>query len=188
MSQHPRILVFEPNPESRDMIEKVLGRHCDLYFGSHPLQIFDLLEVFEPDLLVLELELDGLDGFELISLVQAQPVWRGIPIMVFSTRSDAATQKQAYRMGAMHFQSKIGCQPSQLFKAATMFWRLAPDHAPYKQYPIDEIESRLDERIAAHEPNPVLSRMMAAQSMDPSRGLVPTERRMIATIGAAWPI
>ena len=70
MAHRPRVLVLEPNPADRELVQDALGRHCDLIFQPNPLYIFDYIEIFEPDLLITELDLPLLSGFELISLMR----------------------------------------------------------------------------------------------------------------------
>jgi len=156
----PRVLIVDPESESQALIRKVLGRHCDLLFQPDPLFLFDALEVFEPDLIILELDLPHLSGFELINLIQGEPVGVGLPIMIYSSRHGVEDQKLAYRLGASHFQSKPA-KPSQLFKGAAMFVRLMSRPRLPKQWPIDEVRRRLEGRREEHRVHPLLEHAMS---------------------------
>jgi CheY-like chemotaxis protein len=176
----PRVLVVDPDAESQVLIRRVLGRHCDLVFQNDPLHLFDALEVFEPDLIILELELPRLSGFELINLIQGEPAFKSIPIMVFSVRHELEDQKLAYRLGASHFQAKPA-RPSQLFKGAAMFVRLMSRPRLPKQCPMEEVPRRLVERQAQHRIHPLLDQVMNVQKHQYEVGR-PGERSILASI------
>ena len=160
----PRVLVIDPSAESQALVRKVLVKHCELICRQDSMHLFEILEMFEPDLIVLELDLPHLSGFDVIHLVQSDPILRKIPILVFSERHSVENQKLAYRLGAMHFQAKP-CRPSQLFKGAAMFWRLAcesSEAAPVKQFDLQEVQRRLAEYTTEERPDPLLQQMVAA--------------------------
>jgi DNA-binding response OmpR family regulator len=142
------------------LIRRVLGKHCDLVFQSDPLLLFDALEIFEPDLLILELELPNLSGFELINLVQGEPGFKRIPIMIYSVRHEVEDQKLAYRLGAIHFQAKPA-RPSQLFKGAAMFVRLLSHPRAPKRLTMDEVVRQLQARRTEHRIHPLLEQVIS---------------------------
>lgn len=122
--ERPRVLVVDPDADSRELIRKVLARRCDLLFQPGPLYTLEALELFEPDLALVELELPALSGFELLGLIQAAGHFGRVRLLVFSGLHDGESQKLAYRLGADAFLAKP-CRPSQLFKAAVVFARRA---------------------------------------------------------------
>jgi len=157
----PRVCVMDPDEHTRQLAGKTLGKHCDLLFTS-PRALIDALEIFEPDLLITELDLPELSGFDLISIVQSDEHFRRIPIMVYSAVADLDSQKLAYRLGAMHFQVKP-CRPSQFFKAAALFMRLASGEHPVRSHTVEEAERLIAERARAGEIHPLLSHVLAVR-------------------------
>lgn len=160
--ERPRVLHIDHDRDCQALVQKVLAKHCDLIFLEDPFQSFDAAEIFEPDLVIAELDLPCLDGFEVISLFQEDSHLKNIPVMIFSSRRDVESQKLAYRLGAMHFQAKP-CRPSQLFKGAAMFARLASGERPPKTHPIDKVLYRLDERASAHRLHPILAQAVGTR-------------------------
>ena len=56
--------------------------------------------------IVTDLEMRGMDGFELIERVRAQPALAGVPIMVITGTSDPEARDVVERLGANAFFSK----------------------------------------------------------------------------------
>lgn len=157
----PRVCMIDPCRESQQLLRKVLGKYCDLNFQDDGLQLADVIEVFQPDLIILELDLPRLNGFELLYVLQEDHASRDIPAMIFSTLADVESQKQAYRLGAMNFQPKP-CKPSQLFKAAALFMRLAGDEEPQRRYSMEEVECILADRAKNLEIHPMFNKVLTA--------------------------
>ncbi|HEY8357370.1 MAG TPA: response regulator transcription factor [Ramlibacter sp.] len=61
-------------------------------------------EAVAPDLVLLDIQLQGLNGLDGIGLVQRQ--WPGVPIVMLSSHTDAEKVRQALALGATAFLSK----------------------------------------------------------------------------------
>lgn len=163
--ERPRVLVLDPDAASRELIRKVLARRCDLLFQADPLRCLELLEIFEPELTILELELPYLSGFELLGLIREANPNAASRLMIFSALHDVESQKQAYRLGAHTFLVKP-CRPSQLFKAAALFVRLASGQCPLcqaKSLGLDEVDARLAELEQQPGLHPLIAAALTAQ-------------------------
>ncbi len=59
-----------------------------------------------PDLIVSDLNMPYLDGFELLSLLHADPGTASIPVILLSGRSDGDTMAKAVELGASDYLTK----------------------------------------------------------------------------------
>lgn len=59
-----------------------------------------------PAAILLDLDLVGFDGFELLRELSAHPDLRGVPTLVISTANDYGTFEKAHRLGAAEFVSR----------------------------------------------------------------------------------
>jgi PleD family two-component response regulator len=175
----PRVLVIDPTVEAQALIQKVLGKHCDLIFQSDPLLTFDALELFEPDLVILELILPCLSGFDLMHFMRSESALQSIPIMVFSSAHDVENQKLAYRLGATHFLAKP-CRPSQLFKGAVLIARRALGHCQAKRLELEEVRQALARRATRQHHHPFLE--AAAAHERHRNGKLHFQRSIIASV------
>ncbi|GHV84699.1 two-component system response regulator [Spirochaetia bacterium] len=56
-----------------------------------------------PDLFLLDMEMPGMDGFQLLTKIQEDPRLSTIPVIFYTTLADTATQVRAYQAGARDF-------------------------------------------------------------------------------------
>ena len=60
----------------------------------------------KPDLITLDLMMPKLSGFELLELLQQDPNFTEIPIIIVSARDDTASKERARRAGAKDYVTK----------------------------------------------------------------------------------
>jgi diguanylate cyclase (GGDEF)-like protein len=71
-----------------------------------PLQFWDNLEAFVPDLLILDVEMPQISGIELCQSVRADMRWSGLPILFLTAHTDADTMRRVFAAGADDYVSK----------------------------------------------------------------------------------
>lgn len=64
------------------------------------------------DLIVVDILLPRVNGFEVFRAIRQQPHLREVPVMVVSCVTDAEAQAQATAMGAVHYL----CKPFEMFE------------------------------------------------------------------------
>jgi diguanylate cyclase (GGDEF)-like protein len=80
---------------------------------SRPLQALELLRKHRPDVLLLDLMMPELNGFEILKAMRADDALRHIPVIVLTSSTDAETKLQALELGATDFLAKP-VDPSEL--------------------------------------------------------------------------
>ena len=73
---------------------------------NEPEHIGEVLEDIEPDLLVLDIEMPGINGIELCQILRSDRRWQQLPILFLSVHHDAKTQDRAFAFGADDYVSK----------------------------------------------------------------------------------
>ncbi len=103
----PRILVVD---DDQNMV--LLGSQLVSSLGMIPLVAFsgqealDKVRRFRPDLVLLDINMPGMDGFEVIQALKADPQTNLTPIIVFSARSAETDKVRALKMGADDYVTK----------------------------------------------------------------------------------
>ena len=59
-----------------------------------------------PELLLLDLNIPGMDGFQVLEWIRGQPGLRKMPVVIFSSSGAAADIDQAYELGANSYLVK----------------------------------------------------------------------------------
>src|SRR2546421_5425188 len=86
---HPRILYIEDNPESRTLVRNVLeARGFDVLEASDGIAGIDLAISAHPDLILCDIEMPGIDGYETATRLRSYKGLDGCPIVVLTSHGD----------------------------------------------------------------------------------------------------
>lgn len=67
-----------------------------------------------PDFIYLDLRLPGLDGFEVLERLRAEPATTHIPVIILSNYGEPELRERGLKLGAMEFLVKADTTPAQL--------------------------------------------------------------------------
>jgi signal transduction histidine kinase len=85
----PRILYIEDNPESRALVRSVLEpRGFDVLEASDGMAGIDLAITAHPDLILCDIQLPGIDGYETATRLRSYKGLDGCPIVVLTSHGD----------------------------------------------------------------------------------------------------
>ena len=65
-----------------------------------------MVDQLNPDLILLDLMMPGLTGFEICDLLQQNPKYANIPIMIISAMDDRESREKALAAGAKDYMTK----------------------------------------------------------------------------------
>ena len=102
-----KILAVDDDREILDLLRqaiKPLGH--EIFFATDGLEAVRKAEQENPDLVLLDLELPGLDGFEVCSRLKSLPGLREVPIIFLSMRGEVESKIRALNLGAIDYVSK----------------------------------------------------------------------------------
>ena len=102
MSKSIVIMLVEDSPSDRELTQLALQRAKltnDLIFAEDGEEALELLEdpsVARPDLILLDLNMPGMDGREFLKRVKSDDRYRTIPVVVLTTSGDDSDISAAY--------------------------------------------------------------------------------------------
>src|ERR1700730_121096 len=67
-----------------------------------------------PDFIYLDLRLPGLDGFEVLERLRADPATTHIPVIILSNYGEPELRERGLKLGALEFLVKADTTPAQL--------------------------------------------------------------------------
>ncbi len=77
-------------------------------------EALEKLEQSRPDVIVLDLNMPGITGAELLRAIRAVPLWQHIPVIVFSSGYIRSLVEEATQLGVHKFFAKAQCPPKML--------------------------------------------------------------------------
>jgi putative two-component system response regulator len=66
-------------------------------------KMFKLLEKITPDLILLDLDMPEMDGFQAMSVLKADAKLKSIPVIFLTAKNDAESEIRGFEMGALDF-------------------------------------------------------------------------------------
>jgi signal transduction histidine kinase/CheY-like chemotaxis protein len=113
-----RILVVDDDRTARDLARRALEPSGYTVFeASDGHAALKFLEASKPDLILLDLMMPGIDGFELFDRLQAREAWRDIPVVVLSAMD--LSQNQRTQLQDQLILKKDGSSYAQLYEVLT---------------------------------------------------------------------
>ena len=105
--RRPRVLVVEDEPA----LQKVLAMRLnidgfDVAAASDGQEAMELIRADPPDLVLTDLMMPVMDGAELTSAIKADPVLKGIPVMVLTALKEQRERDHLMALGADGFAAK----------------------------------------------------------------------------------
>jgi len=103
----PRILITEDEPHLRQVLKLQLENGgFDVIEARDGLEALEIARRELPDLILLDVMMPQMDGWEMLRRVQEQHGIGSIPVVMFSGKLDERTQAQATERGAQAFVGK----------------------------------------------------------------------------------
>jgi two-component system, chemotaxis family, chemotaxis protein CheY len=104
----PDVLIVDDSKVMREMIVACLRADDRLSFthASSGLEAIEKLSLKPFSLVVLDLNMPDIGGYEVLEFVRAQDRLRDLPILVVTTRGDEASRTRALEAGASSFLTK----------------------------------------------------------------------------------
>jgi DNA-binding response OmpR family regulator len=140
----PRILVVEDHPLIAELIETRLRIE-----GLQPTKALGGLEAIQRmdsesfDLVVLDIMMPDVDGYQVLAHIRANERTRNVPVMFLTARSSVEDVERALRMGADHYMTKpfSGAELVRTVKLLLAERKLCPAGAPAGAAPVKPAES-----------------------------------------------
>lgn len=102
-----RILIAEDEPNIVESLSFVLGREgFEVAAALDGVAALERLGADPPDVMILDLMLPRLNGFEVLKRVKSDPALRAIPIVVLTAKGQAHDRRMAEGLGVDGFMTK----------------------------------------------------------------------------------
>ncbi len=113
----PVILLVEDHQDTRQMYAEFLSASFEVLQAADGAGALEMMRVRRPDLIITDLSLPGIDGFELISRVRRDTLMRAVPVICLSGYGGNAHEQRARDAGCDCILQKP-CMPDALADVA----------------------------------------------------------------------
>ena len=82
-----QVLVVDDDPKTRDMLRRTLQKAgCTVAEAANGSEAIEALERATPGLVLLDLMMPGMDGFEVLERLQGEETWREVPVIIVTAK------------------------------------------------------------------------------------------------------
>jgi len=113
------IFIVDDNDVNLSTAAQALSKQYRAFTLPSASDMFELLNNIVPDLILLDILMPQMDGFEAMRLLKGDARYSDIPVIFLSGRNDAATEARGFEMGAVDFISKPFSEPVLLNRLKT---------------------------------------------------------------------
>ncbi|KID54973.1 chemotaxis protein CheY [Pseudoalteromonas luteoviolacea] len=97
------VLAIDDDKLIHHVIEQSLSQHCKLIHAKNGEQGLRLAIKYQPDIILLDVEMPGMSGFEVCERLKTGEHTADIPVMFLSSKSDISERMRGYNAGAADY-------------------------------------------------------------------------------------
>ena len=107
-----KILLVEDNEDNRDMlIRRLQRRGFDIVVAVDGAEGVEMASSERPDLILMDMGLPVLDGWEATRRIKSDPATRGIPLIALTAHAMAGDREKALARRVTPKAAEIACDP-----------------------------------------------------------------------------
>jgi diguanylate cyclase (GGDEF)-like protein len=120
-----RVLIVDDDAAMLAAMRTLLQPHdLEVFTLTDPLRFWETLEEVVPELLILDVDMPGVNGPELCRTVRNDPRWNGLAVIFATARSDAATVELVFNAGADDYVAKPIVGPELVTRVSNRLERI----------------------------------------------------------------
>ncbi|MBI5891029.1 MAG: response regulator [Nitrosomonadales bacterium] len=102
----PTVLVVDDTEEILMIMESILSKDYSLKLYSQPQKALEYASSNPPDLILLDVMMPDIDGFETCRRLKANPKLRDIPVIFLTSKNEDEYEEMGFSVGAADFIHK----------------------------------------------------------------------------------
>ena len=100
------VLAVDDTPENLDVVKGLLTPQYIVKAAINGMMALKIAEKQPPDIILLDIRMPGMDGYEVCRKLKANETTADIPVVFLTGESDAASEKDALAVGAAGYITK----------------------------------------------------------------------------------
>ena len=100
------IIVIDNDKNTTTLVARSLENDFNVYQSHCSLDGEEIINSFFPSLVILDIGMKEMDGYELCSKIKTKESTKNIPIILTSHKASSVSRCLAYRLGAIHYLEK----------------------------------------------------------------------------------
>lgn len=101
-----RILVVDDEPNNLQLLRQILKSKYAISLATNGPQAVELAKKFEPDLILLDVMMPDVDGYETCVRLKCDPITVKIPVIFVTAKTEVDDEKRGFDVGAVDYITK----------------------------------------------------------------------------------
>lgn len=127
-----KVLIVDDVPKNIDLLKDILAEHYQVQVAKSGQAALDIIKLNAPDLILLDIMMPGMSGFEVCERLKQERRTKDIPVIFLTAANDMVNEVKGFQVGAVDFISKPISPMTTLSRVATHL-KLADSHRHSKR-------------------------------------------------------
>ncbi len=141
-----KILIMEDEKLLQDLLKKKLEKEgYDVFAVDDGEEGLKVIGNYMPDLLLLDIKMPKVDGFEVLEKIKKDKILSSIPVIIISNSGQIVEIKRAVSLGVVDYIVKVDFDPNEVIEMVKKFFA-DPKHAQTKEnFNVADVERKEEE-------------------------------------------
>ena len=145
-SKRKKIYIVDDVQSNLIMGRNLLKPFYDVYPAPSAATLFEILEKAIPDLVLLDVDMPEMNGYQAIQIMKADPRFKDIPVIFLTARDDETSEMEGFDLGAADYITKPFSGPLLLRRISNLLL-IEKQKRDLKDY-ADNLEIKVQEKTA----------------------------------------
>ena len=101
-----KVILVDDNPINLKLARNTLMGKYDVFTVPSAEKLFQLLEKTLPDIILLDVMMPGISGYDAIKVLKDEPRTSDIPVIFLTSKNDTNSELEGFSRGAVDYVSK----------------------------------------------------------------------------------
>jgi len=149
-----KLIIVDDNAANLSVGRNLLKPYYEVFPAPSAAKLFSLLEKFVPDLILLDVNMPEMNGYEALKILKAEPRYADIPVIFLTAKNDEESELEGFSLGAVDYITKPFSGPLLLKRIESQLLLeqqrrdLIASHAALQDY-AENLEQKVREKTAA---------------------------------------
>ena len=141
------LLIVEDNPDLLMLMHQLMSTYYNIYIAPNGIEALDIIHQKQIDLIISDVMMPEMDGFELTRLLKEDPDYAHLPIILLTAKREMDDEQKALILGADDYLTKP-------FKLKELKIRVDNIIQNRKRIRVDDKQTEESQEEIQHEPTP----------------------------------
>lgn len=128
-----KILIVDDEPNNLQVLRQILKDRYRLLFAPNGEKALQAVAAHQPDLILPDIMMPGLNGYEVCQQLKSNPLTRNIPVIFVTAMSDVEDEAKGFEVGAVDYIQKPVSGPIVLCRVQTHLSLIHAQELEYSQ-------------------------------------------------------